>query len=249
MKSLLVLGISLTLVCAPAVRASSILVTVAPAGTDSIDWSQFGPPPPAFSTIDGSFDNPFPFTTTNSVPGTGTWGNVSGDAFGAGLVVTEGNGWDGDFQYGATLNYDEDSGPLTLNFTGSGYTQIGAQIQPNSLGAFVAQICDINGCFTEDGTSTQAEDNSAIYIGVSSSTPINWVTFGLTSVSSGDVNDFAISDVTLNTPETATVVPESPTLLYLLLAGLFFYGANFLRSRNRFQQERESSIFANLSNR
>jgi hypothetical protein len=248
MKSLLlVLVFSLALVCAPASRASSILVTAAPTGTDSIDWSQFGP---VGSLIDNSFDNPFPFTTTNSVAGTGTWGNGSANAFGAGQVETEGNGWVGNFQFGATLNYDEDSGPLTLIFAGGGYTQIGAQVQPNSLGAFVAQICDIDGCFTEGGTSTQAEDNSAIYIGVSSSTPINSVTFSMTSVSNGgDVNDFAISNVTLNTPAvTPSPVPESPTLLYLLLAGLCFCGANFLRSRNSFRSKRDGLILANLSN-
>jgi len=247
MKNLfLVLASSLALVSVSAARASSILVTAEPVGTDSIDWSQFNQSP-NFGLIDANFDNPFPFTTTNSVAGTGTWGNVSVNAFGAGAVVSEGNGWDGNFQYGATLNYDEDSGPLTLSFSGSGYTQIGAQIQPNSLGAFVAQICDVDGCFTEDGTSTQAEDNSAIYIGVSSSTPITWVTFGLASVSSGDVNDFAISDVTLDAPAVRSLVPESPTLLYLLLALCFFGAVSFLRSRSIGRRMRGNLIFADIS--
>lgn len=235
----LALVLAFLLVCAATSRAQDTLVTTAPTGTDSVDWTQFGPAPTSF--IDNSFSGTFSFTTTDSVAGTGTWAG----GLGAGEVVTEGNGWFGNFQNGATLNYDEDSGPLTLTFTGAGYTQVGVQIQPNSYGAFTAQICDNtdNVCFTEDGNSTNGEDNSAIYIGISNTSPINSVTFGLTSVpppsinndyAINDPNDFAISDVTLVGPQVVNVPEGGASLLYLLLAGASLCGAIFLRCRGGF---------------
>jgi hypothetical protein len=229
----LALVLTLFVVCAATTRAQT-LVTTAPTGTDSIDWTQFNTAPNN-GFIDASLSGSFSFTTTDLVAGTGTWAGGPG----AGEVVTEGFGWVGNFQNGATLNYDENSGPLTLSFTGFGYTQVGVQIQPNSYGAFTAQICDNtdNVCVTEVGSSTFAEDNSAIYIGITNTSPISSVTFSMTSVTgaNANVNDFAISDVTLSGGAPLANVPEGGApLLYLLLAGASLCGAIFLRCRSGF---------------
>jgi hypothetical protein len=234
MKKQLAQVLAFLLVCAAASRAQDTLVTTAPTGTDSIDWTQFNADPND-GLIDVSLSGTFSFTTTDSVAGTGTWG---AGGLGAGLVVTEGNGWFGNFQNGATLNYDEYSGPLTLSFTGPGYTQVGVQIQPDSYGDFTAQICDNTDsvCFIEDGTSTNAEQNTAIYIGLSNTSPISSVTFSLTSVSGDNpnVSDFAVSDVTLGEQPIVNVPEGGASLLYLLLAGASLCGAVFLRRRSGF---------------
>jgi hypothetical protein len=160
--------------------------------------------------------NPFSFTTADGVAGTGSY------AYSTGEVLQQGNGWNGNFGNGDYLNWtDLSAGPITLNF-GQGYSQIGAQIQADYYGDFTAQICDVNGCFSEAGYADANGDNSTIYIGIASGAPINWVTFSLTSATDGTVNDFAINQVTLN---GATTTPE-PSSLILLGSGLVgFAGA------------------------
>jgi len=190
------------LITAATARADS-LVTTRPAGTDSVNWSQLGP---NFTSI----PNPFSFVTTAGVAGTGSYQNGGGAQ-----VREQPNGFSGNFTQGDYLNWTDNSGPLTLKFA-QGYTQIGAQIQTDYFGAFTAQICDSNGCVTESGSSTSGNDGSAIYLGIESGLPINWVTFSMTSAPSNP-NDFAINQVTLG--GGAPPVPE-PSSLLLLGTGL-----------------------------
>ena len=180
------------------------LVTTQPTGTDSVDWSQLGA---SFTAI----PNPFSFTTTNHVLGSGSYANTDG----AGQVRQEGNGWGGSFASGDYLNWTDHNGPLTLTFD-QGYTQIGAQIEADYYGPYTAQICDINGCFTTSGNNEGNNDNSAAYIGIAGA-DITQVTFSLTSASF-DTSDFAINDVTLD-GGGGPAVPE-PSSLLLLGTGL-----------------------------
>jgi hypothetical protein len=194
------------------------LVTVRPTGTDLVDWSNVGP----YNTpITASFN----FTTNNGVSGAGVYANPQPGMFppwqegGAnpslmygGMIEQQNFSWWGDFAPNDLVNWAAGTGPLTLSFA-QGYTQIGAQIDSNDAGLFTARICDANGCFTENGYRAYTNDNSAIYIGIESSSPITWVTFGLTySANPNDIDDFAINEVTLDSPPT-TVTPEPGSLL------------------------------------
>ena len=208
------------------VRADN-LVTTRPVGTDSVNWSQLNSINYQIPTIPGNIHQ-FLLTTTDGVSGAGDYCCGPGFFGVAGQEVLQwvggGTGrWQGNFAPNDSLLWTWNSGPLTLTFS-QGFTQIGAQIQPDSViptglagfGPFTAQICDVNGCFTEAGNSTSNGDNSAIYIGIDSPTPITWVTFSLTSVSSpGLLDDFAINQVTLDNsaPPPSTVTPEPGSFL------------------------------------
>jgi hypothetical protein len=208
-----VLAILGLLLSTAVLRADSLVITRPTNGTDSVNWSQLGSP----ST---SIPNPFSFITANGVSGNGTYATGNGDYGNHGSVYLQGANWAGNFTHGDYVNWTENEGAITLNFA-RGYTQIGAQIEEDSWGAFTAQICDVNGCFTEDGVSNGKDDGSAIYIGIFSDSPIDWVTFSLKSASYRR-DDFAIDEVTLNTPEPGT--------LLLMASGLATMAA-FLRRR------------------
>jgi hypothetical protein len=190
--------IPVLLVGAAVMHADNLVTTRPNNGTDSVNWSQLGSSLTAIS-------NPFSFTTANSVSGTGSYASGNGE------VMQEESSWAGNFSNGDILNWTTGSGTLTLNFS-AGYTQIGAQIQRDIYGAFTAQICDINACFTEGGNSNGNNDGSAIYIGIESATPITSVTFDESS------GDFAINQLTLG-GSGASPVPE-PSSLLLLGSGL-----------------------------
>jgi hypothetical protein len=221
-------------VCAAVAHADS-LVTVRPTGTDSVDWSQLGAPgsqiPVTYdSLIYSQLGGSFIFTTANGVSGAGQYiGSYTG---GDGSVQEEGvggyfpgAGGQGNFAPGDFLNDTDENGPIILTFA-SGFTQIGAQIDGEIPGPFTAQICDNsnNACFTEVGESTSIGDDSAIYIGIASSTPITSVTFSLTSVvpyHPHSTADFAINEVTLGSiPVSATPEPGSLLLVATGLGGL-----------------------------
>jgi hypothetical protein len=200
-------SLALVLFMAGALAAhADSLVTTRPAGTDSVDWAQFG-------SDNAQISNPATLTTANGVTGTSSYAESD-----SGTINIEGYNWSGNFASGDSLNYNENNGALTLTFA-DGYTQIGTQIESVSHGSFTAQICDSNEfCFTEDGTSAGTNDNSAIYIGVESDTPITWVTISLTSASYAP-GSFAVNDVTLGGGATATPEPSSLLLLGTGLVG------------------------------
>lgn len=215
-KTLLVVTV-FVLVALTLTQADTIVTTRPTNGTDSVDWSQLGP---SFTPI----NNPFSFTTANSVSGTGTFAGG-----GQGQVRQEGNGWAGNFTPGDFLVWTNSpgQGPLTLTFS-QGYSQVGAQIAADFFGNFVAQICD-NGngqCFTESGVANSNNDGSAIYLGIAG-TNITSITYSLLSCSN-DCADFAINQMTLG--GGTTTVPEPGSLLLMGSGLLGLVGA----ARRRF---------------
>jgi hypothetical protein len=224
MKRIL-LAVPVLLVGAAMMHADT-LVTTRPTGTDSVNWGQL---PPWHTAI----PNPFSFTTTNGVDGTGSYANPSNSAY----QVIQDSTWDGVFSHGDVLNWSDGAAALTLDFD-SGFTQIGAQIQAQAFGAFTAEICDDNDsvCFSENGISDIPGDRvSAIYIGIESATPITEVTFSLTYPVDTS-NSFAINEVTLGGGSGVSAVPApegGSSFAFLLMSGACLCGTALFRFRKR----------------
>jgi hypothetical protein len=202
--------------------ASVTLVTsrAALGANDLIDWGQLGP---SFTQI------------TNPVTVTSTGGNtaITAQVSGNGERRDQGFGWAGNFAPGDRLYWTQygfnsnDQGPVTLTFN-KFMSGAGAQVQENFFGGFTAFISahdsshNLLGTFTENGLSTPNGDNSAIFIGVSSSSAnIASVTFGLTSAQVGNTADFAINQVSL-VSSNAVPVPEPSSLAIAGIGAIFF---------------------------
>ena len=148
------------------------------AGTDWFNWATLGAP-------GTSIANPItaPSTAGQSITVSKTlsgsflldeqWGATTGNSY-----VIHGNFAPGD------IVLDTNSPPhtgrqntITLNFGGTPMAAGGAQIMTNLYGSFTAEIdaLDAKGKtlarFTEAGNATDAADNSAIFLGISSSSP------------------------------------------------------------------------------
>jgi hypothetical protein len=227
------------------VRAGLILVTsrAGMATTDSVDWGQLGPP---FTSV----PNPVTAHSNGGLQVTVAEPSLTNPT-GHFLTVQQQalpfppHGWDGNFAPGDNILYTNTQfdpanshGPILIDF-GTSHLQAGggAQIDPNDAGPgqFVARITayDVNGnvlgSFTENGLSTSAADNSAIFIGIRSSTvDIRELAFSMDFELSHTPNDFGINRFDF----TSSAVPEpsSLTLLGLGTLGLVCYTR---RRRNR----------------
>ena len=164
-------------------------------GDDSADWGQLGA---CMATI------PNAFTATSNGGLVGISGNFSGTGPGQVRVQTS-CGWSGNFAPGDILIWTNSpgQGPITLTFDAP-IVGAGTQIQADFFGPFTAQIEAFSddtslGSFTEDGNSSPAGDNSAIFIGVKDPDgTITSIVFSLTAAA-GDPNDFAINKLSLDT--------------------------------------------------
>jgi hypothetical protein len=219
----------LTLAASTPARAGIVFVTSRSAlgATDFVDWSQIGPD---FTTT----GNPFFANSNNGVPVTVTMGGSPGFE-----RLTQGISWIGNFAPNDAVLYTQaqGNGVLRLLFP-HGETGGGAQIQENFYGPFTAEISAFGpghtllGQFTRNGTSNGNNDNSAIFVGVLSSSPnISEIDFSLTNGGNGGTNDFAINRFGLVTGTSTTGIPE-PATLALFGVGL----AGLLRYRRRLAQ-------------
>jgi hypothetical protein len=185
------------------------------AGTDSINW---GTPGPAGTVV----SNPFTILSTG-----GRSITVSQPAVFGGFAVfeqtppTTAASWNGNFAPGDLLLYgglrgSKKSDPYTLNFGSAAVAAAGAQIESDYDGKFTAQVqaLDANGnvlaSFTENGNATQAADNSAIFIGISStSANIYQIALSLTKAPSNTIGDFAINEFDFRTSPLAAGAPAA----------------------------------------
>jgi hypothetical protein len=180
------------------------------AGTDSVNWGTLPTVAPA---------NPFTILSTG-----GRSISVSKTIADTFRVVVEcpsltGCGWDGNFAPGDSLLLTNDLGsklvnPITLNFGTTAVAAGGAQIQSGVEDPFTANVEAFDAAgnslahFQEHGISTGAEDNSAIFIGISSSSA-NISQIALSTQAGDQRAAFAINKFDFRTTPLAAVTPAA----------------------------------------
>ncbi len=201
-------------VAAPSFANASIIgiTDIADLGaTDTIDWGQ----------LTGSFSTPQAVTS-----GLGQVATVSGDSTIA--RIDQDGGWAGNFANGEHLLWSQSSGStITLNFLNP-VSAVGAYIQANYYGQFIAELIASNGdslgSFALFGNS-DANPGTALFLGLkSTSADIAQVQFHVTQ-SVGPSTEFAIGTVSLN----GSAVPE-PATWAMMISGFAMAGMA-LRSR------------------
>jgi len=191
---------------------------------DSINWSQLDP------------NNTNFFGPQNVV----STGGVNGAASSAGnqfqTLTQDSNSWDGNFTPGVNVLWTVQKGPDITISVANATRGIGAQIQADSLGAFTAKITAINaggtllGSYAENGASTNAGDNTAIFIGLFDDTAdISKIVFSLTTAP-GPTNDFAIGPVDFSTQVSSIPEASSWAMVILGFAGIGLIGRRRLRT-------------------
>ena len=161
-------------------------------GGDYVDWSTLGTTYTDVNNPASTFSN-LGLSVTVSIPGGGTLSMGRRD---------QDDGWYGNFTFRDRLLWTRyNSGPMTITF-GNPIKGAGAQIQANNMGGFTGWITALDslnnvlGSFSRPGTSDQAADGSAIYLGILSDVyDIKSLVFDI-SGSSGV--DFAINRVDVN---------------------------------------------------
>ena len=181
---------------------------------DTLDWRALG-------SAGNSVSSPF---TVSSASGNKITGSTPSNLL---ERRDQGNGWNGNFAPGDALLWTRDKpGPLQLNFS-QAVRGVGTQVQVDSFSLFTAVIEAFNssgtslGSFTLAGNSTNADDNSAIFIGVLSDNAD--IARLLLNVQGN--NDFAVNQVSFNTTG-GTPIPTPA-----LLPGLIGLGMGVLRKR------------------
>jgi hypothetical protein len=198
---------------------SLITSRTALAGTDSVNWGTLG--------VDSTnVTNPFTVTSTS-----GLSINVSKTVADSFQIRQEDpvtpaprDGWSGNFAPGDMLLYTNDLvskalNPITLDFGATAVAAGGAQIESDIGGKFTAKVeaFDAYGnslaSFTEGGNSTGVHDNSAIFIGISStSATIHKIALSLTNAPMGTKGDFAINKFDLRTSPLAVTAVAAPSV-------------------------------------
>jgi hypothetical protein len=192
------------------------------AGTDSVDWGTLGP---QWTVV----PNPSTVLSTRGV--SVTVSKTVADSFRT--LVEKGPGypsgaWIGNFAPGDAVLWTNDAGPnsgrrnpINLNFGGTTVAAGGAQIDLDiATGAstnFTAEVDaydasrNLLASFTEMGVATTAEDNSAIFIGISSSSAnIYQIAVSIKDSKNGEKGDFAINKFDFRTSPLAPTPVAAP---------------------------------------
>ena len=218
------------LMSASAAQASTVLVTneAAIVNDGLVNWGSLGP--------DGTITNPF----TIPVPGVGGLQMTTSQLQNSFERRNQGNGWGGNFGEGERVLYSDGSNaPMTFEFT-DGIAGFGAQIQANWWGDFTAVISAYDasdvllGTYSRLGVSTGNGDDSAIFIGIlSSSADIRKIVLSV-PVATGDIQDFALNSPSIQLARSSTrgIANPEPASMILLGTGVAGLIARRLRRRS-----------------
>jgi MYXO-CTERM domain-containing protein len=188
-------------------------------GNDAVNWATIGV---AFTTV----ASPAPSSTR------GVLVTVSQPGGGAFERRDEGMGWKGNFNVGNPLLWNGSaSGEITLVFSAP-VLGAGAQVQRSSHGPFSATVraFDVDGqalgSFTRNGVASEAQDGSAIFMGLLNDVPnVKRITF---AVSGG----LAVNQLDLTIAGASTPPAPAPEPGTLALAAVGLAGAAFVRRRS-----------------
>jgi len=175
----------------------------------TFDWNSFGPAGTVISTPESRPGGPGTVTVASSV--------------GTMLIHQEGVDWHGNFAVGDSLLALADgdrSDSFIVSFSGAPVFGLGTQIQPASgfFGSFtgIMELFSASntllGEVTIAGNSTNAEDNSAPFLGAMSTTPIDHADF---LVAVGFPGFPTEGDLAINQLSLLAAVPEPATALVL----------------------------------
>ena len=191
------------------------------AGDDYIEWGTSG---------DEGNTPASPYNVTSGVNGLAATATLPAGTF---LILVEGSGAGGNFAIGdVLLTTNFQNGPIRIQFA-TAVAGGGLQIQRNDFGAFTGTITafgagNVNfGSFNVAGNSTGAQDNSAIFLGLTSDLQdIVALEFDVTNAGGSSDNSFLVNRLEILTqgpegppvPEPSSYLLALPALALLLAA-------------------------------
>ena len=176
--------------------------------------------------------SPLAYTSFNG--NTGTVTNASGADM---AYVQDGNGWAGNFDFGANAlwnqNFNTDPADGLIVTFSSPLNSVGFELDANYYGTFTGQLEVFDASHTLLDTLTLGGlmngngDGSALFMGLMDDSGANIYSIDIQTYNSIDTNDFAIDDITMTSDSSSVPEPGSVFLLASVVLGV----AGLLRRR------------------